>query len=117
MATTQAAIARLESGAQSPSVRTLQNFARANGFCLEIGFVRSGGAAKETGCILVIEDFGPRPRARRQSQLPSEERVLPSNTTMPTTCEAVGPETEENGTNNRSNVNGSPSPKSMRINS
>ncbi len=56
MATTQAAIARLESGVQSPSVRTLQNFARANGFCIEIGFVRSSGAADKTGCILVIDD-------------------------------------------------------------
>ncbi len=56
MATTQAAIARLESGVQSPSVRTLLSYARANGFCLEIGFVRSPGAAEKTGCILVIED-------------------------------------------------------------
>ncbi len=56
MATTQAAIARLESGVQSPSVRTLQSFARANGFCLEIGFVRSSRAADDTGCMLVIED-------------------------------------------------------------
>jgi transcriptional regulator with XRE-family HTH domain len=56
MATTQAAIARLERGAQSPSMRTLQSYARANGFCLEIGFVRSPGAVDRTGCILVIED-------------------------------------------------------------
>ncbi len=58
MATTQAAIARLESGVQSPSVRTLLSYARANGFCLEIGFVRSPGAVEKTGCILVIEDAG-----------------------------------------------------------
>ncbi len=56
MGTTQAAIARLESGVQSPSVRTLQSYAHANGFCLEIGFVRSPGAIDRTGSILVIED-------------------------------------------------------------
>lgn len=54
--TTQAAIARLERGQQSPSVRTLQSVARANGFCLEIGFVRSPGAEDRTGCIFIIED-------------------------------------------------------------
>ncbi|MDP2357455.1 MAG: helix-turn-helix transcriptional regulator [Beijerinckiaceae bacterium] len=54
--TTQAAIARLERGKQSPNVRTLQNVARANGFCLEIGFVRSPGAEDRTGCILIIDD-------------------------------------------------------------
>lgn len=56
MATTQAAVARLESGVQSPKMATLQRYARANGFCLEIGFVRSPGAVDKTGCILVIED-------------------------------------------------------------
>jgi transcriptional regulator with XRE-family HTH domain len=56
MATTQTAIARLESGRQSPSMQTLQAYARANGFCLEIGFVRSLDSEARTGCILVIED-------------------------------------------------------------
>lgn len=51
MSTSQAAIARLEAGRQSPSVSTLQEFARANGFCLEIGFVPAG---EETGCVLVV---------------------------------------------------------------
>lgn len=51
METSQAAIARLEAGKQSPSMRTLQDFARANGYCLEIGFVP---ADDRTGCILVI---------------------------------------------------------------
>ncbi len=55
MGTTQTAIARLESGRQSPSVDTLQNYARANGYCLEIGFLASGDADPRTGCILVID--------------------------------------------------------------
>ena len=54
MSTTQTAIARLESGRQSPKVQTLQSFAHANGFCLEIGFV--GGVEPQKGCIWVIED-------------------------------------------------------------
>lgn len=52
MGTSQAAIARLEAGRQSPSVGTLQDFARANGYCLEIGFVPA--LDKRTGCVLVI---------------------------------------------------------------
>lgn len=59
MATTQTAIARLESGRQSPSVQTLENYAHANGFCLEIGFVRSSDPATRTGCILLIDDHTP----------------------------------------------------------
>ncbi len=56
MGTTQTAIARLESGRQSPNIHTLQNYARANGFCLEIGFVDSTGEAEQrTGCVLVID--------------------------------------------------------------
>lgn len=62
MATTQTAIARLEAGKQSPSMRTLQDYARATGFCLEIGFVRSAGApVPETGCMLVVQDFQGEP--------------------------------------------------------
>jgi transcriptional regulator with XRE-family HTH domain len=56
MATTQTAIARLESGRQSPTMQTLQNFARANGFCLEIGFIRCHDIDSKTGCVLVIDD-------------------------------------------------------------
>lgn len=59
MGTTQTAIARLEAGRQSPSMRTLQDYARANGFCLEIGFVRAGGEAgtapRET--VLAVRDL------------------------------------------------------------
>lgn len=54
MATTQTAVARLESGRQSPNVETLYSFARANGFCLEIGFITA--TSEDTGCILMIED-------------------------------------------------------------
>ena len=61
MATTQAAIARLESGTQSPSVRTLLNFARANGLRLEIGFVRSAEEADRLECIVILEDAGRAP--------------------------------------------------------
>lgn len=57
MDTTQTAIARLESGRQSPTMQTLQNFARANGFCLEIGFVRSGETG--TGCVMIVDDRAP----------------------------------------------------------
>ena len=56
MATTQTAIARLESGQQSPSIPTLLSYARANGYCLEIAFIRSSEAQGETGCVLLIED-------------------------------------------------------------
>jgi transcriptional regulator with XRE-family HTH domain len=56
MATTQTAIARLESGQQSPSIQTLLNYARANGYCLEIAFIRSSEAEGETGCVLMVED-------------------------------------------------------------
>ncbi len=40
MGTTQAAIARLESGRSLPSTRTLKRFAEATGLKLRIGFVR-----------------------------------------------------------------------------
>lgn len=53
MGTTQTAIARLERGRQSPSLATLQSFARANGFCLEIGFLQA--ETEHTGCVLLIE--------------------------------------------------------------
>jgi transcriptional regulator with XRE-family HTH domain len=66
MATTQTAIARLESGRLSPSMQTLQNYARANGYCLEIGFIRSQDADAKTGCILVIDTHGE-PEGDRQS--------------------------------------------------
>ena len=56
METTQASIARLESGTQSPSIRTLQGFAHANGFCLEISFVRSVKPSDDLGSIIVLED-------------------------------------------------------------
>jgi len=56
MGTTQTAIARLERGTQSPSMRTLQSFARAAGFCLEIGFLRSGEAEVKTGCVILIDN-------------------------------------------------------------
>jgi transcriptional regulator with XRE-family HTH domain len=58
MATTQTAIARLERGRLSPSMQTLCNYARANGYCLEIGFVRSSELGDKTGCIFTIQDFG-----------------------------------------------------------
>ena len=56
MGTTQTAIARLESGRQSPTLQTLQAYARANGFCLEIGFIRSHEEPEDTGCVVVLED-------------------------------------------------------------
>jgi transcriptional regulator with XRE-family HTH domain len=56
MSTTQTAIARLESGRQNPSVQTLQSYARANGYCLEIGFIRSQAVGAKTGFILTIDD-------------------------------------------------------------
>lgn len=56
MGTTQTAIARLESGRLSPNVQTLQNYARANGFCLEIGFVAGPDInPPRTGCIMIVE--------------------------------------------------------------
>jgi transcriptional regulator with XRE-family HTH domain len=66
MSTTQTAIARLESGRLSPSVQTLQNYARANGYCLEIGFIRSDDAEARTGCILIVDSQG-KPETDRQS--------------------------------------------------
>jgi transcriptional regulator with XRE-family HTH domain len=54
MGTSQTAIARLERGRQNPTMSTLQDFASANGFCLEIGFVRTLG--DRTGVILVVEE-------------------------------------------------------------
>jgi transcriptional regulator with XRE-family HTH domain len=55
MGTTQTAVARLEGGKQSPTINTLQNFARANGFCLEIGFVQAAEEGAGTGCILMVD--------------------------------------------------------------
>lgn len=55
MGTTQTAIARLERGDQSPTMSTLQSFARSTGFCLEIGFVRADKGDDKTGCILIID--------------------------------------------------------------
>lgn len=50
MKTTQAAIARLESGRVLPSTRTLQKFAEATGTVLKISFQpRSGTAARRAG--------------------------------------------------------------------
>jgi len=57
MGTTQTAIARLEAGGQSPSIRTLQDFARSVGFCIEIGFVPAHD--DKTGCILVVHGHLP----------------------------------------------------------
>jgi transcriptional regulator with XRE-family HTH domain len=49
MKTTQAAIARLESGRVLPSTRTLQKFAEATGTVLKISFQpRSGSAGRRT---------------------------------------------------------------------
>ena len=42
MGTTQAAIARLEGGRQSPSVRTLRRYAEATGTRLRISFEKTG---------------------------------------------------------------------------
>src|SRR3954452_18729233 len=67
MATTQTAIARLESGRQSPSVQTLQSYARANGYCLEIGFIRSQEAEAKTGFILISDN----------QEQPQAEHLLP----------------------------------------
>ena len=57
MGTTQTAIARLEAGGQSPNLQTLQSYARANGFCLEISFVASEDADSppRTGSILIVD--------------------------------------------------------------
>lgn len=46
MGTTQTVIARLESGRQMPSTRTLQRFAKATGSRLRISFERSGQSGK-----------------------------------------------------------------------
>lgn len=54
MKTTQTAIARLESGRQSPTLQTLQAYASASGYCLEISFVGHPNA-EATGCIVSIE--------------------------------------------------------------
>jgi transcriptional regulator with XRE-family HTH domain len=56
MGTTQTAIARLERGEQSPGLNTLQSYARATGFCLEIGFVRSGDRDAKKGCIVIVDN-------------------------------------------------------------
>ena len=58
MGTTQTAIARLESGRQSPTLQTLQMYARANGYCLEIGFVGAPcpRTPQPTGFIFTIDD-------------------------------------------------------------
>jgi transcriptional regulator with XRE-family HTH domain len=68
MGTTQTAIARLESGRQSPSLQTLQNYARANGYCLEIGFISSpsGQAPDRKGFVLVVDDSAPKIVAKGQ---------------------------------------------------
>lgn len=57
MGTTQTAIARLEAGRQSPSMRTLQDYARANGFCLEIGFVRTAGPGERSDTVMAVHDL------------------------------------------------------------
>ena len=49
MGTTRTAIARLESGRQMPSTRTLERFAEATGHRLRITFERVGRARKGTG--------------------------------------------------------------------
>jgi transcriptional regulator with XRE-family HTH domain len=59
MATTQTAVARLERGRQSPTMQTLQNYARANGFCLEIAFVQGADTEAATGCILIMDSREP----------------------------------------------------------
>ncbi len=56
MGTTQTAIARLERGEQSPSIITVQNYARAAGFCLEISFVRASENEGKTGCIVIVDN-------------------------------------------------------------
>lgn len=59
MSTTQASIARLEGGSQNPGIRTLQDFASANGFCVEIGFIRSAIANERVDCVMVLDDAVP----------------------------------------------------------
>jgi DNA-binding XRE family transcriptional regulator len=61
MGTTQTAIARLESGRQSPTLQTLRNYARANGYCLEIGFIGApaGQTKDRTGFVMVVDDTAP----------------------------------------------------------
>jgi ribosome-binding protein aMBF1 (putative translation factor) len=49
MGTTQAVIARLESGRTMPSTRTLRRFAEATGTRLTIGFVRPSGKKSSSG--------------------------------------------------------------------
>ena len=48
--TTQSAIARLESGARrhSPSIATLQRYAKALGYSVELRLVKKSGAARQT---------------------------------------------------------------------
>lgn len=66
MGTTQTSIARLESGRQSPNVQTLQNYARANGFCLEIGFIAADESddPSKTGCVLIVDSAAPKESER-----------------------------------------------------
>ena len=58
--TTQSAIARLESGAQkhSPSIATLQKYAKALGYRLEVKFVKERGPA--SGSTRTRRDRGAR---------------------------------------------------------
>jgi len=108
MATTQTAIARLESGRQSPSLHTLQNYAQAAGFCLEIAFIRSP-VQGQSGSVIVLENH-------EDVTLP-DVCVGPSYTAIPATCVTVLPGDAENGTSSLSKVSFSPPPKSKRSNS
>ncbi|HEX4894300.1 MAG TPA: helix-turn-helix transcriptional regulator [Hyphomicrobiaceae bacterium] len=56
MGTTQTAIARLESGAQNPTIKTVQDYVRATGFSLRIQFVRPADPAELTADLLLAED-------------------------------------------------------------
>jgi transcriptional regulator with XRE-family HTH domain len=58
MGTTQTAIARLESGAQNPTIRTVQDYVRATGFSLKIQFVRPAHPSDLAGDLLLAEEEG-----------------------------------------------------------
>ena len=110
MATTQTAIARLESGRQSPNLTTLQNYAHATGYCLEIGFIRSAQSG-QSGSVMVLDHH------KDVIAAASDDCVGPSYTAMPATCVTALPGDAENGTSNLSKVSFSPPPKSNRSNS
>lgn len=55
MGTTQTAIARLESGAQNPTIKTIQDYVRATGFSLKLQFV-GPAVPSDPLCDLVLAE-------------------------------------------------------------